>query len=66
MVPSGANAMSSAMPSGAGIAIFAVPLAVDLVERRARDAAGEQTAGLVDSKPVHAVERRARDELGDL
>jgi hypothetical protein len=26
MVPSGANAMSSAMPSGAGIAIFAVPL----------------------------------------
>src|SRR4029078_5550715 len=27
MVPSGANAMSSAMPTGEGIAIFAVPLA---------------------------------------
>jgi hypothetical protein len=39
---------------------------VDLVERRARDAAGKQMAGLVDRKPVHAVERRARDEPCDL
>jgi hypothetical protein len=39
---------------------------VDLIEGRARDAAGKQMAGLVDSEPVHAMERRARDELRDL
>jgi hypothetical protein len=45
------------MPSGVGIAIFAVPF--DFVERRPRDAAGEHPSCLVDPEPMHAVKRRA-------
>ena len=41
-------------------------VAIDLVERGARDAAGEQAAGLVDPEPVHAMKRRSRNQLGNL
>src|SRR5205085_5932843 len=41
-------------------------IAVDLVERRTRDAAGEQSPGLVDAEPMHAVKCRTGDEFGDL
>ena len=40
-------------------------VAIDLVERRSRDAAGEQAPGLVDPEPMHAVKRRAGDQFGD-
>ena len=40
--------------------------AIDLVERGACDAAGEQAAGLVDPEPVHAMKRRSRNQLGNL
>ena len=41
-------------------------VAIDLVERGARDAAGEQAPGLVDSQPVYAMKRRSRNQLGNL
>jgi len=37
-------------------------IAIDFVERRTRDAAGEQAPGLVDPEPVNAVKRRAGDQ----
>ena len=40
-------------------------IAVDLIERRARDAAREQTPRLVHSEPVHAMKGRAGNQLGD-
>jgi len=67
MVPSGAKAMSSAMPSGVGNRNLRRAIgAIDLVKRGARDAAGEQPPGLVDAEPVHAMESRTGNELGDL
>src|SRR4029079_2213917 len=41
-------------------------IAIDLVERGARDAAGEEAPGLVDPEPVHAMKRRSRNQLGNL
>src|SRR5207253_6797072 len=40
-------------------------IAIDLIERRTRDAAGEQAPGVVDAETVYAMKRRAGHELGD-
>src|SRR5207244_7277212 len=41
-------------------------VAIDLVQRRACDAAGEQSSGLVDAEAMDAMKRRAGNEFGDL
>src|SRR2546423_14680291 len=41
-------------------------IAIDLIERRTRDAAGEQASGLVDAEPVYAMKRRAGYKSPDL